>query len=85
MLTLAEHYRDRLWADCQVCTLSLPWPLSPMSAQIYPGGDDNSEVLMRLLCALIRAANLRVRHVACAGPFHSLGVIWPHYMWGAFS
>lgn len=33
---------------------------------------------MRLLCALIRAANLRVRHVACAGPFRSLDVIWPH-------
>ena len=36
-----------------------------MSALIYPGGEDNPEVLMSLLSPLIRAAYLNILRVMC--------------------
>ena len=51
---------------------------------IYPGGEDNSEVLMSLLRTLIKAANLM--YCVCPDVFRSLDVISASlYMWGAFS
>ena len=59
---MLEHYRGRhCWAHCQHCTLSLP---CLMSALIYPGGEDNPEVIMSLLGPLIRAAHLKVLRVS---------------------